>query len=78
MHGWVGKLPVKPPKGRARKVEWFATAAAATALIWAALGMLWAQVIVLPEPLLPPPSFAELLGRIPATPRPDRFNGMVF
>jgi acetyl esterase/lipase len=78
MHGWVGKLPVKPPKGRARKVEWFATAAAATALIWAALGMLWAQVIVLPEPLLPPPSFAELLGRIPATPRPDRFIVMLF
>jgi acetyl esterase/lipase len=47
-------------------------------MIWAALGLLWAQVIVLPEPLLPPPSFAELLGRIPATPRPERFIVMLF
>jgi acetyl esterase len=47
-------------------------------MIWAALGLLWAQVIVLPRPLLPPPSFAELLGRVPATPRPDRFIVMLF
>jgi acetyl esterase len=29
-------------------------------------------------PLLPPPSWAELLGRIPATPRPERFIVMLF
>jgi len=68
---------MRPQKSGARKAEWFATAAAATAFIWAALGLLWAQVIVLPEPLLPPPFFAELLGRIPATPRPDRFIVML-
>ena len=28
--------------------------------------------------LLPPPSFAELLGRVPATPRPERFIVMLF
>jgi acetyl esterase len=69
---------VSSPKSATRKTEWLATAAAATAMIWAALGLLWAQVIVLPEPLLPPPSFAELLGRIPATPRPERFIVMLF
>ena len=66
------------PKSATRKTEWFATVAAATALIWVALGLLWAQVIVLPEPLLPPPSFAELLGSIPATTRPERFIVMLF
>ena len=66
------------PKSATRKTERFATAAAATAMIWAALGLMWAQVILLPEPLLPPPSFAERLGRIPATPRPDRFIVMLF
>ena len=69
---------MKPPKSATRKTEWLATAAAATALIWAALGLLWAQVILLPHPLLPPPSFAELLGRVPATTRPDRFIVMLF
>ncbi len=69
---------MKPPKRATRKTEWFATAAAATALIWAVLGLLWAQIILLPYPLLPPPSFAELLGRIPATTRPDRFIVMLF
>jgi acetyl esterase len=69
---------MKPPRSGARKAEWFATAAATTVLSWAALGLLWAQVIVLPEPLLPPPSFAELLGRMPATPRPERFVVMLF
>jgi acetyl esterase/lipase len=69
---------MKPPKSATRKTEWLATAAAATALIWAVLGVLWAQVILLPEPLLPPPSFAELLGRVPATTRPDRFIIMLF
>jgi acetyl esterase len=70
---------MKPPKGATRKTGWLATAAAATALLWAVLALLWAQVIVLPTPLLlPPPSLAELLGRIPATPRPDRFIVMLF
>jgi acetyl esterase len=69
---------MKPPKSATRKMDRFATAAAATTLIWADLGLLWAQVILLPHPLLPPPSFAELLGRIPATPRPERFIVMLF
>jgi acetyl esterase len=69
---------MKPPKSATRKTEWLATAAAATALIWAVLGVLWAQVILLPHPLLPPPYLAELLGRIPATTRPDRFIVMLF
>src|SRR5215217_2572064 len=69
---------MKPPKSATRKTEWLARAAAATALIWAVLGVLWAQVILLPHPLLPPPSFAELLGRVPATTRPDRFIVMLF
>ncbi len=69
---------MNPPKSGTRKTGWFATVAAATALIWVALGLLWAQVILLPEPLLlPPPSWAELLGRIPATPRPERFVVML-
>ena len=69
---------MKPPKSATRKTEWLATVAAATALIWVALGLLWAQVILLPHPLLPPPYLAELLGRIPATTRPDRFIVMLF
>lgn len=52
---------------------------AATAIIlWAVVGLLWAQVILLPNPLLPPPSVAALLGEIPATPRPERFVVMLF
>ena len=70
---------MKPPKSATRKSGFFATAAAASALIWAVLELLWAQVIVLPNPLLlPPTSWAEALGRIPATPRPDRFVVMLF
>jgi acetyl esterase len=53
---------------------WFAATAA---LSWAVVGLLWAQVIVLPNPLLPPPSLAELLGEIPATPHPERFIVML-
>jgi acetyl esterase len=64
-----------PPERGRRKTKWVAAAAA---LSWAVLGLLWAQVILLPHPLLPPPSFAELLGRIPATPRPERFIVMLF
>jgi acetyl esterase/lipase len=70
---------MKPPKSATRKTGFFAKAAAASALIWAVSGLLWAQVIVLPTPiLLPPTSLAEALGRIPATPRPDRFVVMLF
>ncbi len=54
--------------------KWFA---ATVALLWAALGLLWAQVILLPNPLLPPRLFVELLGEIPATPRPQRFIVMI-
>jgi acetyl esterase len=65
-----------PPERGRRKTKWVAAAAA---LSWAVLGLLWTQVIVLPEPpLLPPPSFAELLGRMPGTPRPERFVVMLF
>jgi acetyl esterase len=64
-----------PPERGTRKTK---RVAAATALSWAVLGLLWAQVLALPHPLLPPPSFAELLGRIPATPRPERFIVMLF
>jgi acetyl esterase/lipase len=69
---------MKSPRSGTRKTKWFAAAAAATALSWAVLGLLWAQVILLPHPLLPPPSWAELLGRIPTTPRPERFIVMLF
>lgn len=54
--------------------EWIA---AVVTLSWAALGLSWAQVILLPTPLLPPRSFADLLGDIPATTRPERFIVMV-
>ncbi len=54
--------------------KWFAGAAA---LSWAGFGLLWAQVIVLPSPLLPPRSFAELLGEVPATTSPERFIVMI-
>ncbi len=65
---------MKSPRSGTRKTKWFAAAA----LSWAVLGLLWAQVIMLPHPLLPAPSWAELLGRIPATPRPERFIVMLF
>jgi hypothetical protein len=64
-----------PPERGRRKTKWVAVAAA---LSWAVLGLLWAQVLALPHPFLPPPSFAELLGRMPATTRPDRFIIMLF
>ena len=41
---------MKTPKGATRKTGWLATAAAVIALSWAALGMLWAQLILLPNP----------------------------
>ena len=61
-----------PERGTWKK--WFAAAAA---LSWAIFGLLWAQVIALPSPLLPPPFFAELLGEVPATTRPERFIVMI-
>jgi len=52
--------------------------AAGVALSWAAFGLLWAQVITLPNPLLPPTFVAELLAEVPATTTPERFVVMVF
>jgi hypothetical protein len=54
--------------------KWFGAAV----VLWAALGLLWAQVILLPNPLLPPPLFAELLGDIPSSTHPQRFIVMIF
>jgi acetyl esterase len=51
---------------------------AVAVLAWATFGLLWAQVILLPNPLLPPPPFAELLGDVPASTRPQRFVVMIF
>jgi acetyl esterase/lipase len=51
---------------------------AAAALSWAALGLLWSQLILLPNPVLPPPMFAELLGDVPPSTHPQRFVAMIF
>lgn len=50
---------------------------AVLALVWGAVGLLWAQVIVLPDPLLPPRAFAELLGDVPSATDPERFVVMI-
>src|SRR5918993_2592654 len=55
--------------------EWLGAAAV---LSWATLSLLWTQVILLPNPLLPPPSFAELLGDVPPSTHPQRFIVMLF
>lgn len=47
-------------------------------LAWAILALLWAQVIVLPNPLLPPSPVAGLLGDVPASTHPQRFVVMIF
>lgn len=44
----------------------------AAALSWTAFGLLWAQVLVLPDPALPPRVFAALV-EVPATTLPARF-----
>ena len=64
---------MKTPEQGAWK-KWFAGVAA---LSWAGFGLVWAQVIALPSPLLPPRSFAELLGEVPATTSPERFIVMI-
>ncbi len=52
--------------------------AAVAALSWAAFGLLWAQVLVLPNPLVLPRVFVELLlGEVPAATNPRRFAVMV-
>jgi acetyl esterase len=51
---------------------------ATAALSWATLGLLWAQVILLPNPLLPPPLIAELLSNVPSSTHPQRFIVMIF
>jgi acetyl esterase/lipase len=60
---------------RALGRKWFGAVAV---LSWATLGLLWAQVILLQSPLLPPLSFAELLGDVPSSTHPQRFIVMVF
>jgi acetyl esterase len=52
--------------------------AAGVSLTWALLGLLWAQVIALPDPLLPPLFVAELLGDVPSATTTERFVVMVF
>jgi acetyl esterase/lipase len=64
---------LKTPEQGAWK-KWLAGVAA---LSWAGFGLVWAQVIALPSPLLPPRSFAELLGEVPATTSPERFIVMI-
>jgi acetyl esterase/lipase len=51
---------------------------AAAVLVWATLGLLWTQVILLPDPLLPPSPIAELLGDVPTSTHPQRFVVMIF
>jgi acetyl esterase len=51
---------------------------AVVVLAWAIVGLLWAQAILLPNPLLPPPPVARLLGDVPASTRPQRFVVMTF
>ena len=53
-------------------------AGAAAVLAWATIGLLWAQVILLPNPLLPPPAFTGLLGDVPSSTHPQRFVVMIF
>jgi hypothetical protein len=60
------------------RVAWRKWFGAAAVLSWATLGLLWAQVILLPKPLLPPPLFAELLGNVPSSTHPQRFIVMIF
>ncbi len=57
------------------KRKWFCVA---VVLSWTTLGLLWAQVILLPNPLLPPPFVAELLGDVPPSTHPQRFIVMIF
>lgn len=45
-------------------------------LCWMALGLYWAQIILIPDPLLPPRFFVELF-EIPETTRPERFFVML-
>ena len=52
--------------------------AAGVSLSWALLGLLWAQVIALPSPLLPPRFVAEWLGDVPSATTPERFVVMIF
>ena len=50
---------------------------ALVALTWAAFGLLWAQLILLHNPILPPPFVVGLFGEIPATAHPQRFVVML-
>ena len=64
---------MKTPGGAAWK-----RLAAGVSLSWALLGLLWAQVIALPDPLLPPRFVTEWLGDVPSATTPERFVVMIF
>lgn len=49
---------------------------AVIALSWAALGVYWAHIVLVPAPILPPGFFVELF-EIPDTTRPERFFVML-
>jgi acetyl esterase/lipase len=51
---------------------------AVAVLAWAIVGLLWAQAILLPNPLHPPTPIAGLLGDVPASTHPQRFVVMIF
>jgi hypothetical protein len=62
---------------RVKRGAWKRWFAAAAALSWTAFGLVWAQVILLPNPVLPPQLFAELLGDVPPSTHPQRFVVMI-
>ena len=62
---------------RVKRGAWKRWFAAAAALTWTAFGLVWAQVILLPNPVLPPQLFAELLGDVPPSTHPQRFVVMI-
>jgi hypothetical protein len=53
------------------RTAWKKPLAAAAALFWSVFGLLWAQLLVLKNPVLPPPFFVDFLSEIPATTRND-------
>jgi len=61
--------------GRGALTPWLV---AGISLSWALLGLLWAQVIALPDPFLPPRFVAELLGDVPPATTSERFVVMIF
>lgn len=47
------------------------------ALFWSVFGLLWAQLLVLKSPVLPPPFFVKHLSEIPPATHPQRFVVML-